>query len=141
LDGDEDLLHRAIFNLALNALQAAPPESEVRIEVAPGRMEAIPAGLSFDEDAVSLRVTDAGPGIPAEVRDRMFDPFFTTKTNGTGLGLAVVHRAIEAHRGVVLVDSGKKGTRFTVVLPRKQRPHSPTPTRGAAAATTARSFT
>jgi two-component system, NtrC family, sensor histidine kinase PilS len=104
-------------------------------------MEAIPAGLSFDEDAVSLRVTDAGPGIPAEVRDRMFDPFFTTKTNGTGLGLAVVHRAIEAHRGVVLVDSGKKGTRFTVVLPRKQRPHSPTPTRGGAAATTARSFT
>jgi two-component system sensor histidine kinase PilS (NtrC family) len=70
----------------------------------------------------------------------MFDPFFTTKANGTGLGLAVVHRAIEAHRGVVLVDSGQRGTRFTVVLPRLQRPASPTPTRGAAAATTARSF-
>jgi signal transduction histidine kinase len=122
LDGDEDLLHRAIFNLALNALQAAPPGSEVRIEVAPGRMDAIPAGLAFDEDAVSLRVTDTGPGIPADVRDRMFDPFFTTKSNGTGLGLAVVHRAIEAHRGVVLVDSGKRGTRFTVVLPRSQQP-------------------
>ena len=146
LDGDEDLLHRAIFNLALNALQAAPSESEVRIEVAQGRMESIPAGLSFDEDAVSLRVTDSGPGIPAEVRDRMFDPFFTTKANGTGLGLPVVHRAIEAHRGVVLVDSGKRGTRFTVVLPRLQRSNSPnvppaataTPSRGAAP--TARSF-
>ena len=146
LDGDEDLLHRAIFNLALNALQAAPPDSEVRIEVAPGRMDAIPVGLPFDEEAVSLRVTDAGPGIPAEVRDRMFDPFFTTKANGTGLGLPVVHRAIEAHRGVVLVDSGKRGTRFTVVLPRLQRSNSPnvppaataTPSRGAAP--TARSF-
>ena len=142
LDGDEDLLHRAIFNLALNALQAAPPDSEVRIEVAPGRMDAIPAGLPFDEDAVSLRVTDSGPGIPADVRDRMFDPFFTTKANGTGLGLAVVHRAIEAHRGVVLVDSNKRGTRFTVVLPRSQQPvpspSSATPAR--AVATTARSF-
>ena len=149
LDGDEDLLHRAIFNLALNALQAAPSNSEVRIEVAPGRMDAIPAGLPFDEDAVSIRVTDAGPGIPAEVRERMFDPFFTTKSNGTGLGLAVVHRAIEAHRGVVLVDSGKKGTRFTVVIPRSHQPSAPpqsqsaapTPTNTArAAATPARSF-
>ena len=55
---------------------------------------------------MSLRVTDAGPGIPAEIRDRMFDPFFTTKPSGSGLGLAVVHRAIEAHRGLVFVDSG-----------------------------------
>jgi signal transduction histidine kinase len=47
----------------------------------------------------------------------MFDPFFTTKSNGTGLGLAVVHRAIEAHRGLVLVDSGSRGTKFTVILP------------------------
>ena len=54
---------------------------------------------------MSLRVTDEGPGIPAEIRDRMFDPFFTTKTGGSGLGLAVVHRAIEAHRGLVFVDS------------------------------------
>jgi signal transduction histidine kinase len=65
-------------------------------------------------------VTDAGPGIPPEIRDRMFDPFFTTKPNGSGLGLAVVHRAIDAHRGLVFVDSGVRGTRFTVILPRSQ---------------------
>ena len=47
-----------------------------------------------------------GRGFRAEIRDRMFDPFFTTKSNGSGLGLAVVHRAIEAHRGLVFVDSG-----------------------------------
>jgi two-component system sensor histidine kinase PilS (NtrC family) len=50
----------------------------------------------------------------------MFDPFVTTKPGGSGLGLAVVHRAIEAHRGVVFVDSSVRGTRFTVVLPRIQ---------------------
>ena len=49
-----------------------------------------------------------GPGIPPEIRDRMFDPFFTTKPNGSGLGLAVVHRAIEAHRGLVFVDSSTR---------------------------------
>ncbi len=120
LDGDEDLLHRAVFNLALNAVQAAPPGSEVRIEVSRGPLDPVPAGFRFDSAPVSLRVSDAGPGIPAEVRDRMFDPFFTTKSNGTGLGLAVVHRAIEAHRGLVLVDSNPHGTRFTVILPSTQ---------------------
>jgi two-component system sensor histidine kinase PilS (NtrC family) len=118
LEGDEDLLHRAVFNLALNAVQAAPPDSEVRIEVARGSLDPVPNGLAFDGDSVSLRVSDAGPGIPPDVRARMFDPFFTTKSNGTGLGLAVVHRAIEAHRGLVLVDSGSRGTKFTVILPR-----------------------
>ncbi|HEX3867395.1 MAG TPA: ATP-binding protein, partial [Gemmatimonadaceae bacterium] len=120
VDGDEDLLHRAVFNLALNAVQAAPPQSEVRIEVARGSFESMPAGLPFDAGAVSVRVSDEGPPIAAEIRDRIFDPFFTTKPNGSGLGLAVVHRAIEAHRGVVLVDSGARGTRFTIVLPRTQ---------------------
>ena len=67
-------------------------------------------------------MTNAGPGIPAEIRDRMFDPFFTTKANGSGLGLAVVHRAIEAHRGLVLVESGNQTTKFTVILPSSQEP-------------------
>ncbi len=120
LDGDEDLLHRAVFNLALNAVQAAPANSEVRIEVARGPLDPIPTGIRFDSEPVSLRVSDSGPGIPPDVRDRMFDPFFTTKSNGTGLGLAVVHRAIEAHRGLVLVDSNARGTRFTVILPSTQ---------------------
>ncbi|MEO9034512.1 MAG: ATP-binding protein [Gemmatimonadaceae bacterium] len=118
VEGDEDLLHRAVFNLALNAVQAAPENSEVRIEVAAGNFDSVPVGLPFDGDAVSLRVSDAGEGIAAEIRDRMFDPFFTTKTHGSGLGLAVVHRAIEAHRGLVLVDSGPRGTKFTIILPR-----------------------
>lgn len=118
IDGDEDMLHRAIFNLVLNAVQASPPDSEVCVELRRGTFDPMPLGLPFDGEAVSLRVSDAGPGIPAEIRDRMFDPFFTTKANGSGLGLAVVHRAIEAHRGLVFVDNVTRGTRFTVILPR-----------------------
>lgn len=120
IEGDEDLLHRAMFNLALNAVQASPPDSEVSIEVARGSFDPLPNGINFDADAVAFRISDSGPGIPAEIRDRMFDPFFTTKANGSGLGLAVVHRAIEAHRGLVFVDSGTRGTRFTVILPSTQ---------------------
>ncbi|MDB4874731.1 MAG: hypothetical protein JWM41_1177 [Gemmatimonadetes bacterium] len=120
LEGDEDLLHRAVFNLVLNAVQAAPAQSEVRIEATRGTFEPLPIGVSFHGESVSLRVSDCGSGIPTEIRDRMFDPFFTTKANGSGLGLAVVHRAIEAHRGLVFVDSGARGTRFTVILPCSQ---------------------
>jgi two-component system sensor histidine kinase PilS (NtrC family) len=121
IEGDEDLLHRAVFNLALNAVQASPQHAEVRVEVARGCFDPLPAGIAFEGEAVSLRVSDAGSGIPAGVRERMFDPFFTTKQGGSGLGLAVVHRAIEAHRGLVFVDSGQVGgTRFTVILPTAQ---------------------
>lgn len=121
VDGDEDLLHRAVFNLVLNAVQASPPGGEVRVEAMPAAPEHVPAGMGYDRrGAVAIRISDNGPGIPHDIRDRLFDPFFTTKPGGSGLGLAVVHRAIEAHRGFVLVDSNARGTRFTVVLPRSR---------------------
>ena len=67
-----------------------------------------------------LRVSDNGPGIPAELRERLFHPFVTGRTGGTGLGLAIVQRAVQAHRGFVLVDSeAGRGTVFTVLFPAK----------------------
>jgi two-component system sensor histidine kinase PilS (NtrC family) len=90
------------------------------VEIAPITGDHVPAGVSFDHGGVALRVSDEGPGIAAEIRDRLFDPFFTTKPGGSGLGLPVVHRAIEAHRGFVFVDSDERGTRVTVLLPTSQ---------------------
>ena len=118
ISGDHDLLHRAVFNLALNAVQAAPAAGRVTVEVVPLPTDQTPSGLSFDDGAVALRVSDDGAGIPASIRDSLFEPFTTTKPGGSGLGLPVVHRAIEAHKGVVFVDSNDEGTRFTVLLPR-----------------------
>jgi len=120
VEGDEDLLHRAVFNLTLNAVQASPDGGRVRVELAPLSMDQVPAGVSFDLGGIALRVSDDGPGIPVEIRDRLFDPFFTTKPGGSGLGLSIVHRAIEAHAGFVFVDSDDRGTRVTVLLPSQQ---------------------
>jgi two-component system sensor histidine kinase PilS (NtrC family) len=117
VEGDEDLLHRAIFNITLNAVQASPDNTRVAVELSYLTRDQIPPGVVFRDGAVALRVTDVGPGIPASIKDRVFDPFFTTKPGGTGLGLPIVHRAIEAHRGCVLLDTGNRGTRFTVLLP------------------------
>jgi two-component system sensor histidine kinase PilS (NtrC family) len=120
VEGDEDLLHRAVFNLALNAVQASPQGGRVRVELTPLSMDQVPAGVSFDLGGIALRVSDDGPGSPLEIRDRLFDPFFTTKPGGSGLGLSIVHRAIEAHSGFVFVDSDDRGTRVTVLLPSHQ---------------------
>jgi two-component system sensor histidine kinase PilS (NtrC family) len=116
--GDEDLLHRAVFNLTLNALQAARPDTRVTLVAGIATSEQIPRGVPFQRGAVAVQVIDEGHGIPQQVQDRMFEPFTTTKPGGTGLGLAIAHRAIEAHGGVVLVDTNEHGTRFTVLLPR-----------------------
>ncbi len=117
VEGDEDLLHRACFNLVLNALQAMDQPGAVTVSlrgVAPADQ---PSGLPFHADAACIEVRDVGGGIAPEILDRLFEPFITTKPGGSGLGLAIVHRAIEAHRGVVLVDSDPAGTRFTVMIP------------------------
>lgn len=127
VEGDEDLLHRAVFNLALNAVQASPVDGRVSVELATLTSTDAPAGLSFDRGGVAIRVSDTGPGIPEAIRDRLFDPFFTTKPGGTGLGLSVVHRAIEAHRGFVFIDSDTRGTRVTVLLPSSQAESGDTP--------------
>lgn len=121
--GDDDLLHRAVFNLVLNAVQAVGSRGVVRVQVAPANDSAL------DGDAIAVHVTDDGAGIPMELRERLFEPFVTSKQGGTGLGLPIVHRAAEAHRGVVLVDHLTRGTRFTLLLPRVQPVDMNTPAR------------
>ena len=119
LDGDEDLLHRVVANLVLNAVQAARGPVKVTVSVAPVQAGEIPHGTNL-EHAVRLQVRDNGPGIPEEIRERLFDPFVSGRPGGSGLGLAIVQRAVEAHRGLVLVDSAPgAGTTFTIFLPAK----------------------
>jgi signal transduction histidine kinase len=76
-----------------------------------------------DGDSVAVEVSDDGPGIPREIRARVFEPFFTTKRigEGTGLGLDIVRRAVEAHGGEVAFDSEPGHTRFVVRLPIESR--------------------
>jgi two-component system, NtrC family, sensor histidine kinase PilS len=117
MEGDEDLLHRVINNLVLNAVQAARGPIRVAVSVASVAAGEIPHGTNL-EHAVRLQVRDDGPGIPEEIRDRLFDPFVSGRAGGSGLGLAIVQRAVEAHRGLVLVDSEPgTGTTFTIFLP------------------------
>ena len=119
LEGDEDLLHRVIANLVLNAVQAARGPIKITVSVASVQAADIPHGTNL-EHAVRLQVKDNGPGIPEEVRERLFQPFVSGRSGGSGLGLAIVQRAVEAHRGLVLVDSGPgSGTTFTIFLPAK----------------------
>jgi two-component system sensor histidine kinase PilS (NtrC family) len=119
LEGDEDLLHRVVANLVLNAVQAARGPIRITITVAPAQSSEIPHGADL-EHAVRLQVRDNGPGIPEEVRERLFQPFVSGRSGGSGLGLAIVQRAVEAHRGLVLVESAAgSGTTFTIFLPAK----------------------
>jgi two-component system sensor histidine kinase PilS (NtrC family) len=114
--GDRDLLHRAVFNLVLNAAQFAGPAGIVRVTLE-DREECL-ATVGSVETPVCLKVSDSGPGIEPHELPRIFDPFFTSRPGGSGLGLAVVHRAVEAHRGAVLVDEGPEGgAEFRLFLP------------------------
>jgi two-component system sensor histidine kinase PilS (NtrC family) len=117
VEGDEDLLHRIVWNLVLNAVQAGGPGARVAVRLSRPGADQLPLGVAI-EAPVALAVADNGPGIPEGVRGRLFQPFVSGRAGGSGLGLAIVQRAVEAHRGVVLVDSVPgRGSTFTVYFP------------------------
>lgn len=121
MEGDEDLLHRVVSNLVLNAVQAAGKGARVVVRTGRPAPHEVPGGAGI-ENPVALSVSDNGPGIPDHVRERLFAPFVTGRVGGTGLGLAIVQRAVEAHRGLVLVDSTLgQGTTFTAYFPAARR--------------------
>jgi two-component system sensor histidine kinase PilS (NtrC family) len=122
IEGDEDLMHRAIFNLLLNAVQASPPNREVRIEGGDLQPHQLPHGYpEFAGGAYGILVIDQGPGIAPQIRDRLFDPFVTTKPGGSGLGLSIVQRAVQAHGGIITVSQPGEETRFTIVIPKTRQ--------------------
>jgi PAS domain S-box-containing protein len=111
IEGDLRALEQVFTNLIYNALQAMENTGGVltcKIRIAPA---------SPLRDRLEVSLTDTGPGIPTEIRDRIFEPFFTTKQNGTGLGLAIVKRIVTAHKGAINVTSIPGGTIFQVDIP------------------------
>ena len=77
-------------------------------------LEAVASSSSY----VRVRISDHGPGVPLDLRDRIFEPYFTTKERGTGLGLALVRQAVDTHEGTIVVsETPGGGATFTVNLP------------------------
>ena len=119
IDADEDLLHRVVANLVLNAVQAAAGPVQVTVSIGPAMQSDVPRGSGI-ESPIRLDVQDDGPGIPDDIADRLFQPFVSGRPGGSGLGLAIVQRAVEAHRGLITVTSALgEGTTFTIFLPAK----------------------
>jgi two-component system sensor histidine kinase PilS (NtrC family) len=119
--GDPDLLHRTLFNLVLNAVQVGDPEETVTVRVVADalRPDLVPAEVSLGHP-VRIRVSDDGPGIDAEDLPRIFDPFYTRREGGSGLGLSIAHRAVQAHGGALIASSNPgEGATFAMVLPRR----------------------
>jgi signal transduction histidine kinase len=108
IPGDESQVRQVLINLVLNAIQAMPAGGRLSIATRCRGSE------------VLIRVADTGPGIPADIREKIFLPFFTTKDvdQGTGLGLSVAHGIVKAHRGRITVGGRPgEGAELTVVLP------------------------
>jgi PAS domain S-box-containing protein len=110
-----DQLKQVFLNLILNAADAMPEGGALTLHSALGELR---QNGRAPVPAVRIDVQDAGLGMTPEVRQRLFEPFFSTKRGGTGLGLYICHRIVEAHGGQIDVDSREgEGTRITVWLP------------------------
>ena len=107
---DGDLIERVFTNLALNAYEAMGPDG--------GKLRVAAVPSSDGKRGVEITFQDTGPGIPAELREQIFNPFFTTKETGVGLGLSIVSKIVDDHRGWIRVTSEPgKGACFQVFLP------------------------
>jgi len=111
LDGDSELLHRAIENVMRNAIRYAPRESKVEVTLENG------GGWA------KIRVRDYGPGVPEEALPRLFDPFYRVeqdrdrKSGGVGLGLSIARRAVELHQGKLRASNASPGLLVEIELP------------------------
>ncbi len=115
IQGDQHQLTQVFTNLMTNAYEAMNGRGRIAISAARVRLEDGEDG----REAVRVDVADDGPGIPPDVADKVFDPFFTTKPQGSGLGLAVVRKIVDAHDGRLdLLQTGPGlGTTIRVTLP------------------------
>jgi signal transduction histidine kinase len=115
IPADAQLLEQVFVNLITNAFQAmqgqaGSPEKFLRI--------AIESEVSNGEPGVAVLVEDTGPGVPPELREQIFNPFFTSKKDGVGLGLSIVAKIVDDHRGTIrLEENTPRGARFHLFFP------------------------
>jgi len=103
---DSDLLKQAALNVIQNGAQAMPDGGTLRVSLEEYRKFAV------------VRISDQGPGIPEEIREKIFDLYFTTKTGGSGIGLAMTYRILQLHYGSIEVQSNPEGgTEFLLRIP------------------------
>ena len=102
-------IRQVMLNLVQNAMESMSQEGALTITTA-----------LQDDSTFVISVQDTGCGMSPEQQERIFEPFFTTKNQGTGLGMSIVHRIIEAHKGTIEIESKEgQGTTFTLTLPRQ----------------------
>ncbi|HVB35143.1 MAG TPA: ATP-binding protein [Patescibacteria group bacterium] len=109
---DEQLCEQVFFNLVLNAYQAMNGQA--------GKLDLsiVPSSGPDRRPGVEISVADTGPGVPEEFREQIFNPFVTSKRDGVGLGLAIVAKIVDDHRGTIRLDTAQKaGACFRVFLP------------------------
>lgn len=107
IKADPDLLKQAILNIIINGCQVMPSGGKLVLETG-----------QDDEDHVYIAITDHGPGIPEDARDKIFNLYYTTKPKGSGIGLAQAFRAVQLHNGRIKVESEVgAGTCFRIILP------------------------
>lgn len=107
-DVDAQQLGQAVQRLLHNAIDASPPDEAIQVGLQP-----------LDSAEIEIRVSDAGPGIPADVAPQLFRPFFTNKATGVGLGLVLARRIAEEHGGrVSLANRPGGGARAALTVPR-----------------------
>jgi nitrogen-specific signal transduction histidine kinase len=122
IQADHQLCEQVFVNLITNAFQAmeaqegatsggATSEATLRLSIA--------QEILHGEPGVAVTVEDSGPGVPPELREQIFNPFFTSKKEGVGLGLSIVAKIVDDHRGTIRLDGNTtRGARFRVFLPR-----------------------
>ncbi|MFG0330966.1 MAG: nitrogen regulation protein NR(II) [Phycisphaerales bacterium] len=113
-------IHLALTNVLRNAAEAAGHGGTIAIAAQASRLQGDDDGDDDDASikAVSITISDTGPGVPEELLTSVFNPFFTTRDTGTGLGLAIAHRIVDAHGGQIeLKNQSTGGASVTITLP------------------------
>ena len=114
IKADSDLLKQALLNIIVNGCQAMSEKGDGgKLTVETGRFK------EDEQEMIFISIRDTGPGIPAEVRDKIFNLYYTTKPQGSGIGLAQAFRAVQLHNGKIQLDTELgKGTCFRILLPK-----------------------